>query len=102
MSWLLADGGEPADELTEEPEGSELSLSVCCRFRPSVADAGGEETGAEEKVVVPLHQRIQQVRASRPGISRAAALRLVMSKQMPAACCAAVAVLCSARAQRQR
>ena len=81
---LLADGGEPADELTEEPEeGSELSLSVCCRFRPSVADAGGEETGAEEKVVVPLHQRIQQVRASRPGISRAAALRLVMSKQMP-------------------
>ena len=80
-----ADGGEPADELAEEPEvGGELSLSVCCRFRPSVADAGGEETGAEEKVVVPLHQRIQQVRASRPGISRAAALRLVMANQLPA------------------
>jgi hypothetical protein len=45
------------------PSPSKVSLTVCCRFRPSVSTAGGDEPeGSSTKVVVPLHQRVQQVR----------------------------------------
>jgi hypothetical protein len=71
---------EGAAESVQDVE-SELSLTVCCRFRPEVADAGGEAT--DKSVVVPLHQRIQQVCASR-GVSRREAMRLVMSNRVPA------------------
>lgn len=65
----------------DQPLDSELNLTVCCRFRPEVADAGGDSK--DKRVVVPLHQRIQQVCASR-GVSRKVALRIVMQNRVPA------------------
>lgn len=73
-SEVAVEDAEPVEEPTE------LSLTVCCRFRPEVADAGGDTTAT--KVVVPLHQRTQQVQASR-GVSRKVALRMIMSNQLP-------------------
>ena len=80
-----ADPGTVDEELAKkkgkpwqkEASNAKLSLTVCCRFRPSVSTAGGDDP-ANTKVVVPLHQRVKQVQISR-GCTRKEALKIIMS-----------------------
>ena len=63
-------------------DDADCSVTVCCRFRPAVAAAGGEDE-ADSRTVVPLHQRVQQVMAARK-CSRGKAMKIVMQSQRTA------------------
>ena len=60
--------------------GDRFSIRVAARFCPKRdRSLTGEQEEQGDRVVLPLHQQLQMIRAQRPGISKAAALRLITS-----------------------
>ena len=73
------------DDASKSASSQAFQVSVAVRFRPAVANAGGEDTerDGEEVVVIPLHQKVAMVRAKR-GCSHGQAMRIVMRQEQQA------------------
>jgi hypothetical protein len=83
--WTDTIGEGDAEDIDDKLRGKEyrFNIGVCARFRPKVKTAGGrdddgEQDGVGEDVVLPLHQRLQLVMASRgPGCTREMAMQVL-------------------------
>ena len=82
--WRLERAREAAAAAKKLKDAETFSVSVCARFRPAVATAGGTDANNEgDVVVIPLHQRVSMVRAKH-GCSQAKAMRIVMQQEAAA------------------